>query len=369
MAVLGCGGRVRLKREAPEPTVLRSRNVHTPSRSIYLRNKAFWSGDLVTITSVNGLPIDTGSDGPDCPDGYATYAESVWQLGSNRDHISDNTDNFYSATNTDQFYMREEECGLTTVATYYIYRDQLDKVSFYTTRAAALAGATAGRVELFYVDFGSLIIAAAGTEDYQNAIADCAAQIGDYNFSDAQDEVTLESICDFAPDYELPASYITEYDNADLTPRFYINAGGAGALWLVQGFLSEWSLNLTAPEVDTTSVGEKFGDAIKSLVSGGGSMDFLVDRQSSSDSFGSTNEDSTSLMQLLLLTEKGCKAEAQFWMIENREASGSLLPGDLYYETELLITSMAINTRAGDLIAGSLNFVTVGDISLRMGPN
>jgi hypothetical protein len=132
--------------------------------------------------------------------------------------------------------------------------------------------------------------------------------------------------------------------------------------WYIQSLLREWSLNLDAPEVDTTGVGEKFGDAVKSVVSGGGSLDFIIDRKDTAN-----EQDPTALMNLLLMTEKGCTADAEFWMITNRTATASLLPGDLYYETQLMVTSMAINTRPDEVIAGSLNFVTVGDISLRMG--
>jgi len=365
MAVLGTGGKVRLRREAPEPTVLSPDNINLGSNAIYVRNPAFWSGDQVTLTSVNGLPIDVDGDSqPDCPDGHAMYYQSKWTLGSNRDHITSASDPFYSATNTDPFYMREEECGLTTSATYFIYRDQLDRVSFYTTRSAALTGAAVNRTTLYRVDFRSLIIAAAGTTDYQNAITECAADIGTYAFSDGQDEVTLESICDFAPNYEEPAADTAEYNNANFEPRYYINAGESGALWRVQCELSQWTLNLSAPEVDTTSIGERFGEAVKSIVSGGGTMDFTVERETYTD-----NEDPTILMRLLLLTEKGCRTDAQFWMIDNRTATGDLLPGDLFYDTEILVTSVAINTRAGDIIAGSMNFVTVGEIALRMGTN
>lgn len=363
MAILGVGGRLRLKREAPEPTVLRPGNLHQPSRSIYMRNPAFWSGDEIRITSTRGLPVDTGNNGPDCPDGYSTYYGSDWYLGSNRSHITNSTAPFYKADNTSNFYMTEATASLTTTAVYFIYRDQLDRLSLYTTRAAALKGTTSERIELFNVDFGSMIVSARGTPEYENAIAECAVGIGDYAFSDAQDEVTLASICDFAPEFVDPPAWITEYDNADLTPRYHINGGD----WTVQAMLREWTLNLSAPEVDTTAVGERFGDAVKSIVSGGGTMDFIIERENKSDNYS----DSTTLLNLLLMTDKGCKADAEFWMAQNRlvPACSKLLPGSLYYETQLMVTSVAVNTRADEFIAGSLNFVTVGEIALRMGTN
>lgn len=364
MALLGHGGQIRLRREAPEPTVVRPGNVHVASKSIYMRNPAFWTGDQVTLTCETGLPIDSGSDGPDAPDGHAMYFGSKWTLGTNRDHITSDSSAFY-ASDSDPFYMRSSESGLTTSASYFIYRDKLDRLSFYASRSAALNGSTSDRITLYQIDFNGLIVSAAGSTEYENAIALCAGDVGEYQFSDTQDEVSLESICDFAPDYLDPPAWITEYDNADLTPRYFVNAGPDGTLWTVQAELSEWTLNLSAPEVDTTAVGERFGNSVKSIVTGGGSMDFLVERKN----LGDTERDSTALMRLLLLTEKGCKADAQFWMVKDRNETNTLLPGDLYYETQLLVTSIAINTRAPEIIAGSLNFVTVDEIALRMGTN
>jgi hypothetical protein len=44
-----------------------------------------------------------------------------------------------------------------------------------------------------------------------------------------------------------------------------------------------------------------------------------------------------------------------------------LAAGDLYYKCELLVTQIAVNTRATDVIAGTAQFVTTGVIELKMG--
>ena len=303
MAILGIGGQLKLKREAPDPVELDASSINATSNSVHLGSSSFWSGDQVTLTSAAGLPfnINTALSGPDSPDGHGTYFGSQWLLGANRSHITSGSAAFYKVSDASQFYLRAAEVGLTTAATFFIYVDQLGRVSFYSTRANALRGATNNRVAIFKVD----------SSDLQIALS------------------------------------VTESD------------------WRIQSLLREWSLNLTAPEVDTTGVGEKFGDAVKSIVSGGGSLDFIVERNEELDS-----QDSTALLNLLLMTEKGCKADAEFWMIQNRIGEGgTLLPGDLYYETQLMVTSIAINTRPDEIIAGSLNFVTVGEIALRMGTN
>jgi len=47
----------------------------------------------------------------------------------------------------------------------------------------------------------------------------------------------------------------------------------------IEARLRQWTLNLDANEIDTTGLGEKFFDGVKSLVQGGGTFDFEVDRE------------------------------------------------------------------------------------------
>lgn len=361
MAILGYGGKLRLRREYPRPAVVPGIDINAASSTFIISDPGFWTGDLVVLRSERGLPIDTSSNGPDCPDGYAVYGESIWQVGTNRPSGLTEDTAFYKASDAATFYMRETDCGLTTEATYYINRDQLDRVSLYTTQSAALNGEITDRVPLYRVDAGAITITPGGEIDYENSSGFCTNNYGAYNNSDVVIEETSLSLCSLTPGSTPPVPGIEDYENANFAP---LNLIGQETPWLIQGLLREWTLNLSAPEVDTTAVGERFGDSVKSLVTGGGTMDFLVDRF---DRAG--NADATLLMRLLLLTEKGCASDAEFWMIEDRDQSSTLLPGDLYYQTRLMVTSVAINTRADDVIAGSLNFVTIGEISLRMGMN
>jgi hypothetical protein len=129
--------------------------------------------------------------------------------------------------------------------------------------------------------------------------------------------------------------------------------------------IREWTLQLDAPSVDTTSVSEKFGEAVKSLVNGGGSTEFFVERQCMTD----LQADSNTLMKLLFMTENGCNADARFYLID-REGCGydcdsGLLKGELYYEASILITATAINVRPTEMIAGTAQFVTTGPIRLK----
>jgi hypothetical protein len=354
MAVLGVEGYVRFRREAPAPIVVPVSALRSDTDTLQVSSTEFWNGDEVYLVAPEGLPLSADA----LPNGVGCYFGSIWELGPNRTHVTDETDEYYvSDDDTVYFYNRGTPVNS---GTYFIYRDQLGRLSLYTTRAAALSGSTSDRIDLKQLDFQYVLIAPAGTEEYNNALAECLAATGDYRFSDIRDESTLASICDYAPDYLQPTAGTTEYDDAEIEPRRWVG----GFPWIIQGELREWSIELNAENVDTTAVGQKFGESVKSVVSGGGSFDFLVERRTDENKY-----DSTSLMQLLLLTERGAKAEAEFFMITDRPANacGTLAPGDLYYSCELLVTNTAINTRATEAIVGTARFVTTGPIELKMG--
>lgn len=311
MTVLGEGGRLRLRRETPSPVLVIAdpNEIDPETSSIVVADGRIWDGDEIRLTAARGVPFNVRDMGilngaslpiPDCPDGYNMYAGGPWLPSSVRSHIQFEDSRFYRNDNSIPFYVTAAAVGLTTTRTYFAYKDQLDRVSFYGNRAAALRGGLEDRIPLFRVDFGQL---------------------------------SLQVL-------------IRDRD------------------WSFQGQLAEWTLNLTASEVDTTALGEKFGDAIKSLITGGGSFNFLIDRRDLEE-----EHDATFLLNLLLIVERGCEAEAEFWMIPNRDPSVDyLLPGSLYYAANIMVTAQALNTRATEIIAGSVNFVTVRQIALRMGP-
>jgi hypothetical protein len=214
--------------------------------------------------------------------------------------------------------------------------------------------------------------------------------------------------------------------------------------WKLEACLQGWNLSLNSNEIDTTGLGDKFFDGVKSLIQGGGSFDFLVEREandtrntaiinqsqyanarcfvdvdqnitySDADIVGTAgsiadygpnyndasldpgvtaydNADITprneiavwltptlatfgtsNLLRLLLNTNEQSEAEAQFWMIDsnvlNRDSySNGVEPGDLYYQAQVMLTSSAVSVRAADIITGSANFVTVRDVQLREG--
>ena len=372
MAVLGNGGKLKLQREAPQACIINDETLDADQGYYSSICEGYWSGDPI---SVDCLPTSNGSL-PPRPDGYATYFGGKWFLGPNRDQITSTRDQFYK-TNFEsypdgqfgddaQFYARTgdvsngEEIEPCTPGDYWIHIDALGRISFYKDRCSALAGCDEGKISLEKVS-GNITIAPYGSLEYVNAIWECTDALGEYKFSDGQDTITLVSICEDPPLYQKPEAGTDEYDNADLEPRG-VNQGTPAPYWEILCEIREWSLELDAPAVDTTSVAEKWGTAVKSLVTGGGSTEFFIDRVCREPG----QADSLTLMKLLLMTEKGCKAKAQFYMID-RPGCGvdcDLIRGDLYYETDILVTQNAINVRPTEMIAGTAQFVTTGEIKL-----
>lgn len=127
--------------------------------------------------------------------------------------------------------------------------------------------------------------------------------------------------------------------------------------------LRSWTLELDAPAIDTTVCGQKFGENVKALVTAGGNIDFLIDTTTEPE------WDAQRLLRLALLTEKGAKASARFYMMKDREAGrcDNLVPGSLYYELELLLVNTAISVRIDEAIAGSGSYVSTGEVKLLLG--
>ena len=373
MAVLGVGGKLLLKRAAPEPFLIADSTLDAGNNLYTASEPGYWNGDRVTV---NCLPTSTGPFPPRVG-GYASYFGGNWFLGPNRSQISSNADSFYKTASesypdgdlgdASQFYAREGDVSGGDVIPpcipedFYIHVDALGHLSFYLDRCAALAGCLNNRVSLFSVA-GTIAVAPYGSFDYSNAVWRCVTSMGEFKFSDAQDTVTLKSICADAPSYQSPEAATGEYDNANVLPRT-LNQGEPSMYWRQLCDIAQWNLELNAPSVETTSVSEKFGNAVKSLVTGGGSAEFLIDRKC----YGDDKDNGLALLQLLMMTEKGCEATAQFWMTDQEASRGGAngsIQGGLYYEANILVTASAVNLRPTEIVAGTVQFVTTEDIKL-----
>ena len=386
MPVLGSGGRVLLKRPTPQPCELTYEDFRPDCDGFTFNCPGWWNGDLVCVDK---LPISIGGY-PIFVEGYASYQESKYFVGPNRSHIRNDSDAFYKNEPAEcypagqcqddaNFYNKNgvgDVPGLDDNGggCYYVHIDEFGRVRFYDSKCNAIAGC--GRpVELSNIWFDDAIqLYPYGEGEYQNARWDCNFNecyvvSGDYMMSDVQDEATSVSICESAPEFDFPVAAFDEYGNADVLPRPYKAQPNPQALCGIR----EYSLTLDAPSIDTTIVGEKFGEAVKSLVSGGGSFEFFIDRNCLGDD---TEDTSWMMMNLLFQTEGGCsgapiETEAWFMVINGNGCNDCFPPigGALYYKASILITQTAINVRPDQLVVGTATFVTTGKIQLLQGPS
>jgi hypothetical protein len=396
MAVLGTFGKVVFNRSAPTPIAVDITALNEDKNIIPLTTTGFRSGDLVEVASIDNWPNVDLADPPLIP----TYA-NVYDYQDYPELVGYSTAYPSELLRPYRWLATEHNDALTTesgdviavqpadedVTPYrnrlYVHVDVLNRLSFYRTRAAALAGAN---------------------------------------------DVTRDDIdqSDFTLDPTAPIELRLVNE------------------WKLEACLQGWNLSLNSNEIDTTGLGDKFFDGVKSLIQGGGSFDFLVEREandtrntaiinqsqyanarcfvdvdqnitySDADIVGTAgsiadygpnyndasldpgvtaydNADITprneiavwltqtlatfgtsNLLRLLLNTNEQSEAEAQFWMIDsdvlNRDSySNGLEPGDLYYQAQVMLTSSAVSVRVADVITGSANFVTVRDVQLREG--
>jgi len=396
MAVLGTFGKVVFNRSAPTPVAVDITALNQDKNIISLTTTGFRSGDLVEVASIDNWPNVDLTDPPLIP----TYA-NVYDYQDYPELVGYSTAYPSELLRPYRWLATEDNDALTTESgdviavqpadvdatpyrnRLYVHVDVLNRLSFYRTRAAALAGAN---------------------------------------------DVTRDDIdqSDFTLDPTAPIELRLVNE------------------WKLEACLQGWDLSLNSNEIDTTGLGDKFFDGVKSLIQGGGSFDFLVEREandtrntaiinqsqyanarcfvnvdqnitySNADIVGTAgsiadygpnyndssldagvtaydNADITprneiavwsaqalatvgtsNLLRLLLNTNEQSEAEAQFWMIDgnvlNRDSyTNGLEPGDLYYQAQVMLTSSAVSVRAADIITGSANFVTVRDVQLREG--
>ena len=307
------------------------------------------------------------------------YFGSRWFLGPNRTHITDHDDSFYKSGTESypdsqegddcQFYARAhdvaegDELPSDDEPEFFIHVNELGYMSFYEDRCLAMQGCPQGRVDL--ANCGLPIgIGPHGSSTYNNAWATCYTDLagaGRHWIRDSQAEGYFS--CQDVVDYEAPGT--DDYGNANVE---YNGLPDRGYIWEVLCEIREWTLNLEAENVNVTSLSQKFDNSVKSIVSGGGSFEFFIDR----DCYDEGQNNGIPLLEMLLMTEKGCEAGAEFWMLTRgkdcRMDGSCKLPGDLWYDADILVTQTSVNLRPTDLIVGTASFVTTGEIRLLQEP-
>lgn len=378
MAVLGLGGVLDISREIPEALALSPArlNVGGAVTTISLTNRGYWSGDRVIIASSLGVPFDLNGDGyAECPDGHAIYRGSIWDTGISRSFYTGNlTDGspFYKESvgsftigtqsgddivtqagdpivgntaaqgDADFWYNNTTNTGLTPQANAYISRDELDRIRFWATEAGAYALKGTEKV-ISKVKCGNFVIAYYdNTAQYTSAINTSATALN--NIKLKQSEEILDKVV------AVPSGFYAICDEANRD-------------WEFQCDLQQWALNVDAQSLDITSIGETFGEQIKSLVRGAGRLEFQADNRVTVN-----EQDSLALLRLVLMTQNQCNTKAKFYLYKGRQESGSQVDGSVYYECDILLTNTSINTRFDEVIAGTADFVATSEIKIRVTP-
>ena len=337
MAVLGSGGILEISREIPDAMALTAARVN--ASTISLSNQAYWAGDRVIIAGADGVPVDVNGDGyADCPDGHGFYAGSKWVLGPSRDSLGAGA--YASGGDSGAFYNTASTTGLATQVDGYLSRDVLDRIRLWSAEAEGHSESGTEK-PISLVSPGNFIIAHYDSDaSYTSAIDSAANSIKPLTL--ASSEQRLESVI------TLPAGFDVVCDDANRD-------------WKLQCDLQEWVMSIDAANLDTTAIGETFGEHVKALVRGAGSLQFLAEHSSVS-----TEQDSLALLRLVLLTHNQCNTKARFYLYKNRTAPSPRIDGSVYYECDILPTNTRLNTRATEIIAGTADFVATSEIKVKV---
>jgi len=78
-----------------------------------------------------------------------------------------------------------------------------------------------------------------------------------------------------------------------------------------------------------------------------------------------SEQDGLAILRLVMLTQNQCNTKARFYLYKNRTSPSPRISGSVYYECEILLTNTRLNTRAGEIIAGTADFVATSEIRLK----
>ena len=140
-------------------------------------------------------------------------------------------------------------------------------------------------------------------------------------------------------------------EEAIVLPSIFNEICDASREWTLQCGLQKWALSVDAANLDSTAIGEVFGEHVKSLVRGAGSLELLIDHRQESGEV-----DPMTILRLTLLTQNQCNSNAKFYLYKNRNETTSQIKGSAYYQCDLLLTNTRINVQANDLITGTADF-------------
>jgi hypothetical protein len=126
--------------------------------------------------------------------------------------------------------------------------------------------------------------------------------------------------------------------------------------WSILVGCREWTLQTDPTVLDTTAIGEDFGDSVKDVIRGSGSFNgFIPVSNADSASF-----DARGLIRLMLMSETGSKARARL-RVQDQRFAGCETEDAVWIECDILLGPGEISASVDDAVRYSSQFVVVKD--------
>jgi len=370
--ILGYGGTVQLSREWPEPTVF-PQSSRAGANAIFCQNKAFWTGQHVLIYSYVGLPLKAdGAVYAPAPEGHRFWGGSNLAQGPNTAHRGTGNTLFWRQSGGDPliynpgtpgspavnfnvagtvqnpatnfnvyevssgFWESELTTGFDQVLSAYVNRDQLDRITFYESEGGAINRNPEELITFSSVEYRNLLIAPySASADYQIAF-----------------EALGQFLYDEAPEREQGASAFVDLPEDMLSIAEDPEQRG----WSILVGCREWTLQTDPTVLDTTAIGEDFGDSVKDVVRGSGSFNgFIPVSNPDSASF-----DARGFIRLMLMSETGSKARVRL-RVQDQRSVGCEKEDAVWIECDILLGPGEISASVDDAVRYSSQFVVVKD--------
>lgn len=331
--ILGYGGSIEISREWPEPTAIPQSAAK--QSSLLCREPGFWTGQRVLVYSHLGVPLMLGGAAyAPCPDGHRFWGDKG-VAGPRTLHRSTDSSRFWLANDSSRFWEDEATVGLTRLTSAYIHRNQIDQITFYSSENGAISKRADSLIPFSPVEYKSLLIAPYDPSDaYQLAVE----ALGQAIF-----ETEVEREAKASNFFDIPDAILEGYEDPERRGWSFVAA------------CTEWALQTDPTVLDSTAIGEDFGDSVKDHVKGSGSFNcFVSTAPTTSDRF-----DAKSFVRLMLMTETGSKARARFRIQE--ESDGCPPEETVWIECDILLGPGELKASTTTTVDYSSQFVVVKD--------
>jgi hypothetical protein len=134
------------------------------------------------------------------------------------------------------------------------------------------------------------------------------------------------------------------------------------------GQVVSYVLSTDRETIDTSSLGDEFREQYSTLMSGSGHIECFFDyRHLLCSEVPETAELAIYMHSLLLRQRFGAEFAAKFYIISEGAATGTSAGNDsVWYEINGLITHVGLSCTGGEPVHSSIDFVTTGEIKLKV---